>query len=48
MVSVPAIERSDPSSTFFTMVSIWLSGSPMNLSAAARSRSGSRAILNIA
>src|SRR5919204_3875321 len=48
IVSVPAIERSEPSRTFFTMVSIWLSGSPMNRSAAARRRSGSRAILNIA
>src|SRR6266542_3059300 len=48
MVSVPAMDRSDPSSTFFTIVSIWLSGSPMNRSAAARRRSGSRAILNIA
>src|SRR5712691_4377440 len=29
IVRVPAIERSEPSRTFLTIVSIWLSGSPM-------------------
>src|SRR5713101_4051101 len=48
MVSVPTIERSDPSSTFLTMESTCSGLASRNRSAALRSDSTSRPILNVA
>src|SRR2546427_361838 len=48
IVSVPTIDRSDPSRTFFTIESTCSGLASRNLSAALRSDSTSRPILNVA
>jgi len=47
-VSVPTMDRSDPSSTFLTMESTWLSSESRKRSAAFRMDSSSAPILNVA